>query len=129
MFLDQELKRITKKSRNTFTHVGRFCYAKINDDIRIRLEFCPGKYNGLTMTILNRNTGVIDSIKILFVDVWGFRKGAFKGDIVESSIFFSSDKKWSWLGDVPNQSECGKLAEIIDKYISVYQNMKEARKK
>lgn len=128
MFIDQELKRITKKSRNTFTYVGRICYARINDDIRIRLEFCPGKYNGLTMTILNWNTGTIDSTKILFVDVWGVKKGAFKGNVVEPSIFCSNDKKWSWFGDVPSQSECDKLAEIIDQYISVYQNTKEAKK-
>ncbi|XBX10764.1 hypothetical protein QMP26_41445 (plasmid) [Enterocloster clostridioformis] len=128
MFVDRELKRITKKSRNTFIHVGRACYARINDDIRIRLEFCSGKYNGLTMTILNRNTGVIDSVNLLFADVWGLKKGAFKGEVVESSIFFSFDKEWSWIGEAPSQSDCDKLAEIIDQYISVYQNTKEARK-
>lgn len=127
-FMEQELRRMTEKCRNTFTYVGGTCYARINEDIRMRLELCPGKWNGLVMTILNRYEGEVDSNKILFADLWGMRKGAFEGEVEEPRIYISSyDKTWCWSGDAPVQREYDELAEIIDRYISVFQNMEDAQ--
>lgn len=129
MFMEQELRRMNEKCQNTFTYVGRTCYARINDDICIRLEFCPSKWDGLIMTILNRNKGAVDSNIILFKDLWGYQKGDSKDELIEPRLYFSTyDRTWDWFRDKPSQSEYDKVAEIIDRYISVYQNMDEALK-
>ena len=128
IFMEQELRRITEKCRNSFTYVGRAGYAKINEDLRMRLEFCPGTWNGLTMTILNRNEGTVDKNEILFADLWGFRKGTFEDSVKEPKLYFSTyDKTWDWYSEKPSQLEYDELTDIIDQYIDVYQNMEDGQ--
>lgn len=76
-----------KELRKLFQHdtllteprfVGRSCYGKISNDIRMRAEFyntkIAGHYDSLKIILLNRNEGVIDTALIRFDDLFGKQK-------------------------------------------------------
>ena len=79
-FFEEELKRIMAESAilKDQRYVGRICYGTIGEDLRARIEFVTlgisNQYAGLKASIFNRKEGVVDSVLLRFMDVWGKQK-------------------------------------------------------
>lgn len=80
-FFEEELKKIMAESAilKDQRYVGRICYGTIGEDLRARIEFVTlgisNQYAGLKASIFNRKEGVVDSVLLRFMDVWGQTKG------------------------------------------------------
>lgn len=63
-------------------YVGRICYGTIGEDLRARIEFVTlgisNQYAGLKASIFNRKEGVVDSVLLRFMDVWGKQRWAIR---------------------------------------------------
>ena len=79
-FFEEELKKIMAESAilKDQRYVGRICYGTIGEDLRARIEFVTlgisNQYAGLKASIFNRKEGVVDSVLLRFMDVWGKQK-------------------------------------------------------
>ena len=75
-FLRAELKKILDMTqyREAATYIGSCGYVRVNEDVRMRLEFfgsAATTYNGIIMTMINRKEGTIDTNVLKFQDIWG----------------------------------------------------------
>ena len=133
-FFESELKKIMDNSSilKDQKYVGRICYGTINDDLRARVEFVTlgvsDHYVGLKTSIINRKEGVVDSILLRFTDIWGkpkvsnpnFREG------VNPHIWTDSGKS-DWYVFRPTAADYRKLADSVENYLSVFQDMAMAQ--
>ena len=129
-FFEEELKRIMAESAilKDQRYVGRICYGTIGEDLRARIEFVTlgisNQYAGLKASIFNRKEGVVDSVLLRFMDVWGkqkvgnpnFREG------VEPHIWADGGKT-DWYVFHPSKADYQKLAAGVERYLSVFQDM------
>ena len=67
-FYEQELKKIVGDRYPDATYVGRACYVRLSDTNRAKIQFVTGivanHYNALQLTILNRNEGQVDVLRL-----------------------------------------------------------------
>ena len=74
-FYEQELKKIVGDRYQDATYVGRACYVRLSDTNRAKIQFVTGivanHYNALQLTILNRNEGQVDVLRLRFTDLLG----------------------------------------------------------
>ena len=129
-FFESELKKIMGSSNilKDQKFVGRMCYGTISEDIRARVEFVTlgvhDHYAGIKASIINRKEGVVDSILLRFTDIWGkqkvsnpnFREG------VNPHIWTDSGKS-DWYVFHPAKADYQKLADSVENYLSVFQDM------
>ena len=75
-FLRMELKKVLGMTRYSedATYIGSCGYVKVNEDVRMRLEFSRSStttYDGIVLTMLNRKDGTVDTNALKFRDIWG----------------------------------------------------------
>ena len=105
--------------------VGRTCYGKLSDSLRVRAEFVTlghaDKYEALKISLINRTEGVIDSTILRFKEILGkkqvdnpnFREG------VDPHIWKYQDAL-EWYAYKPTQADYKKLADSVDNYLEVF---------
>lgn len=126
-FLQQELKKVTDMSQlcGMVTFVGNVGYIRISEDIRLRLEFLRSElsiYDGLSMTMINRNEGVIDKNNLRFEDVLGIKAVSninFQDGLCPH--IWENAHKTDWYVYKPIESDYQQIAEMVDYYISLFQ--------
>ena len=128
-FLEQEMKKILKFSQmsETPTFLGRACYIRMNGNLRMKLEFSGssvGTYDRLNMEMLNRKEGLIDKNIIRFEDIFGKKAVSnpnFKEGIVPHMWTYRDTTEW--YAYKPVQKDYQKLAEVVDQYIQLFQEL------
>lgn len=133
-FFESELKKIMGNSNilKDQKYVGRMCYGTIGGDLRARVEFVTlgvsNHYAGIKASVINRKEGVVDSILLRFSDIWGKPKVSnpnFK-EGVNPHIWTDSGKS-DWYVFRPGAAEYQKVADTLENYMSVFQDMAMAQ--
>ena len=129
-FFESELKKIMGDSAilKDQKYVGRMCYGTIGGDLRARVEFVTlgvsDHYAGIKASVINRKEGVVDSVLLRFTDIWGKPKVSnpnFK-EGVNPHIWTDSGKS-DWYVFRPGAAEYQKVADTLENYMSVFQDM------
>ena len=119
-FFESELKKIMGDSAilKDQKYVGRMCYGTIGGDLRARVEFVTlgvsDHYAGIKASVINRKEGVVDSIQK--VSNPNFKEG------VNPHIWTDSGKS-DWYVFRPGAAEYQKVADTLENYMSVFQDM------
>lgn len=129
-FFEEELKKILAGSAilKDQKYLGRSCYGTIGEELRARIEFVTlgtcDHYSGIKTTIINRKEGMVDSMILRFTDIWGKPKVSNPNfrDGVNPHIWTNSGKS-DWYVFYPKASDYKKLAQGIENYLSVFQDM------
>lgn len=105
------------------TYIGRACYARLTDDLRIKAEFTSTlvseHYNAIRLSAISSRNGVLDTLTLNFSDFMG-------PDIripINNTVphIWTYNGKTEWYG-TPKPSELTSLAEAIDDYVYQYEH-------
>ncbi len=124
---EQELRKLFEHDAvfSDTRFVGRTCYGKISDSIRVRAEFITlgyaDKYEAIKISLINRTEGVIDSTVLRFGEVLGkkqvnnpnFREGV-------DPHLWKYQNELEWYVYEPTPSDFNKLANAVDNYLEVF---------
>lgn len=124
-FFENELRKLLIPQYPEATFVGRAAYVHLSDMNRAKLQFVTcgtaDHYEAIQMTILNRNDGQIDSLRLRFSDVWG------KGQVNNPYIKQSGPYAWTYNGKTeryayqPNSRDYQQLSNEVSKYLDLFQ--------
>ena len=124
-----------KEMRKLFQHglsfpetifAGRACYGKLDEDIRVRMEFATegvaDHYSALKVTLLNRKEGSIDSLLLRFSEVLG-RKQTTNPNFREgiSPHIWKNGNDFAWYYYQPTAADYKTLADAVGSYTSLFQ--------
>ena len=122
-FYEQQLKSMfpeldTKSGDTVFA--GKAMLSVISDDLRAKVEFVTGRvagqYEGLRLSIINKNEGVIDSQSFMFHEIIGM-KGSARD---RKPHVWDDNGNANWFGYVPTTSELTKIGSKVEDYIWMY---------
>ena len=126
-FYEQELRKIVGARYPDATYVGRACYVRLSEQSRAKIQFVTGEisnqYNALQMTILNRNEGQVDTLRLRFSDLWGtkmtsnpnFQRG------VEPHIWDDYGKV-HWYAYSPTRQDYEVLSNAVADYLELFRD-------
>ena len=107
-------------------YIGRACYGKLNNNIRAKIEFVTcgvlDHYEGIRITLINKNDGEIDRNTLLFKDVLGHKQVSnpnFKNGIVPYLWNYGGTAEWYVYK--PTGEDYRKLTETVNAYIGLFQ--------
>ena len=113
------------------TFVGRSCYARLDGDVRLRLEFVTNRisaqYEGIKATIINRKDGPIDSVSLWFGDILGIKKGNnpnFTQGILPHIWEGGSGPEWYVYQ--PSGADYRILADAVNGYAAMFQEPRQS---
>ena len=125
-YYEQELRKIVQPQYPDATFVGRACYVNLGGANRAKIQFFAGfisnQYDSLQITILNRNEGAVDHLRLSFLDLIGPQKVA-NPNFPEGM----NPHIWDDAGDVdwyvyhPNAKDYQKFGEAVSTYLEVFQ--------
>ena len=127
-FFEEELKKMVGGSTilKNQKYLGHNCYGTIGEDLRARVEIVTNRtrdqYEAVKISVFKRTEGVIDCIVIPFTDVWGYPKTPSFPE-GRAPYIWSYDQSSSWYAFKPQSADYKKLAQSIEKYLSVFQDM------
>lgn len=102
------------------TYVGRFCYLTLNGNRRAKIEIntcnVHERYENVSITILDANTGVIDRVNILFRDIFA-RQDNGAGFML--GVYIWNDNGYEWYCK-PTEKEWVKLSNMVFEYVKVF---------
>lgn len=125
-FYEQELKKIVGDRYPDATYVGRACYVRLSDTNRAKIQFVTGivanQYNALQLTILNRNEGQVDVLRLRFTDLLGKKQTNNPNfcDGVDPHIWDSSDGV-HWYVYQPTRQDYNTLGNAVSDYLDIFQ--------
>ena len=123
-FFEQELRKIIGEAYPDATFVGRACYVPLSELNRAKIQFTvcgnADHYEALQLTILNRNDGQIDTLRLRFSEVWGRNQ--------VKNLFFQQTGPHAWTYNnqtiwymyQPVAADYHKLRENIKSYLDVF---------
>lgn len=126
-FFDRELKRLleNKTDISDVKFVGRVCYGRISDKLRVRIEFVTigiaEHYEALKATIINRNDGSVDVLTLRFSDILGKKPVVnpnFKDGICP--YIWRYGEKTEWYIYTPTEADFRTIREALNNYIDVF---------
>ena len=125
-FFEKELRRIVEPNYPDATFVGRACYVRLSEMNRAKIQFTTcgtaDHYEALQMTILNRNDGQVDTLRLRFKDVLGTKQvnnPNFKNGI--SPHAWTYNGKTEWYGYHPTSQDYQKLSTALNDYLDIFQ--------
>lgn len=124
-FFENELRKILMSQHLETTFVGRAAYIRLGDMSRAKIQFVTcgtaDRYEAIQMTILNRNDGQIDTLRLRFSDIWG--KGQVDNPYVKQSgpYAWTYNGRTEWYAYHPNSRDYCQLANKVSKYLEVFQ--------
>lgn len=103
--------------------VGRTLLGKIDDDLRVKLQFVSTgiskHYDGIQVSVINRTEGLVDRETMLFGDIIG-QKNSF-GSKVNPYMWEKSSHTAYWYTPV-SVSEKAQIADTVLNYVGMYQS-------
>lgn len=124
-FFEQELRKIVGSQYPDTAFVGRACYVRLNEMNRAKIQFTTcgtaDRYQALQMTILNRNDGQVDTLRLRFADLLG--KGQVSNPYIQQSgpYAWTYNGKTEWYAYHPNDRDYRQLADAVSGYLDVFQ--------
>ena len=127
-FFEKEMRKLFQHglSFQETIFAGRACYGKLNEDIRVRMEFATegvaDHYSALKVTLLNRKEGSIDSLLLRFSEVLG-RKQTTNPNFREgiSPHIWKNGNDFAWYVYQPTAADYKTLADAVGSYTSLFQ--------
>ena len=127
-FFEKEMRKLFQHglSFQETIFAGRACYGKLNEDIRVRMEFATegvaDHYSALKVTLLNRKEGPIDSLLLRFSEVLG-RKQTTNPNFREgiSPHIWKNGNDFAWYVYQPTAADYKTLADAVGSYTSLFQ--------
>jgi len=125
---ERELQKLFDQGSNLIevNYVGRVCYGKVNSNIRAKVEFVTcnviDRYDGIRITLINKNDGEIDRNTLLFKDVLGHKQVSnpnFKDGI--DPHLWSYGGNLEWYVYKPTEQDYRKLNSTINTYLGIFQ--------
>ena len=102
--------------------VGKTMLGKLDDDLRVKLEFIPteisNQFNAIRATFINRTDGVIDKQTFRFADIIGMYRHK-SGSLMEPHMW-SYQNDPSWYTPITLEQKA-KIADTVLDYVSLYQ--------
>ena len=132
-FYEQDLKKIVGDRYPDATYVGRACYVRLIDTNRAKIQFVTGivanQYNALQLTILNRNEGQVDVLRLRFTDLLGKKQTNNPNfcDGVDPHIWDSSDGV-HWYVYQPTRQDYDTLGDAVSDYLDIFQEPVQTEK-
>ena len=125
-FYERQLKRmfsdIGSQSVDT-VFAGKAMLSKISDDLRAKVEFVTGRmasqYEGLKLSIIHKNEGIIDSQSFMFHEIIGL-KGAARD---RRPHVWDDNGKAAWFGYEPTTTELETIGANVEDYIGMYADL------
>ena len=120
-FFEKELRKLVGQSETLADprYIGRACYGRVSDDVRIKLEFVimgtHDQYEALKATLINNTEGMIDSNSIILRDIW-----EQDSDRRIRPQICSYDGKYKWYEYQPTPADYESLASSVDDYIEMF---------
>ena len=103
--------------------VGRTLLGKIDDDLRVKLQFVSTgiskHYDAIQVSVINRTEGLVDRETMLFGDIIGQK--ATPCDKVNPYMWEESSHTAYWYTPV-SVSEKAKIADAVLDYVGMYQS-------
>lgn len=124
-FFEKELRNILDSNYYTadVRVVGRAYYASIGKNLRLKAEFVTmgtaDHYEGIKVTVINRNDGPVDSLTLRFADVLG-RKTTPKVSHDNSLYAWTYNGKTEWYAYEPTPRDYERLSDALNDYIEVF---------
>ena len=122
-FYERQLKRMFGDSEvlsADTVFAGKAMVSKISADLRAKIEFVTarvsGQYEGLKLSIINKNEGLIDSQTFMFHEIIGL-KGTARD---RKPHVWDDNGKASWFGYEPTASEFENIASKVEDYVEMY---------
>ena len=111
MTLAQELREAMHRHHPDAVCLGGVCYFPINGGNLVKAEFISsgGSYNGLRLTVLNRNTGPVDSLTVSF---WELPRSTRK-----TPPDCGKKEAWDIYRPMP---DIDALSEVADEYLRLF---------
>ncbi len=127
-FFEKEMRKLFQHglSFQETIFAGRACYGKLDEDIRVRMEFATegvaDHYSALKVTLLNRKEGSIDSLLLRFSEVLG-RKQTTNPNFREgiSPHIWKNGNNFAWYVCQPTAADYKTLADAVGSYTSLFQ--------
>lgn len=126
-FFEQELRKLVGQSNvlSDPRYIGRACYGRVSDNIRIKLQFITmgyaDHYEALKTTLINNNEGEIDTNVIRLNDIWGVKASAnpnFRDGVSPRIGIYQGE--FEWYGFEPSPTDYVILAESVDDYLELF---------
>ena len=133
-FFEKEMRKLFQHglSFQETIFAGRACYGKLDEDIRVRMEFATegvaDHYSALKVTLLNRKEGPIDSLLLRFSEVLG-RKQTTNPNFREgiSPHIWKDGNDFAWYVCQPTTADYKTLADAVGSYTSLFQKEEMSR--
>ena len=105
---------------------GNCLIGKLDDDLRIKVMFATqgyaDHYSALSVKIINRTGGEVDSQKFVFNDILGANP-VNKGINGRAQIYIWQDGgKAEWYGYRPTDAQFSQIADTVESYASMFQS-------
>ena len=128
-FYEQELRKLLEHGGGVSDKqfIGRACFSKISDDLRVRMEFVTqgiaDHYEAIKVTIINKNDGPVDSLTMRFSDLLGKKMVNNRNftDGIDPYIWKYGDKI-QWYGYQPTKTDYEQISESLNNYINIFRD-------
>lgn len=129
-FFESELRKIIGQDSANAVFVGLACYVRLSDTNRAKIQFTTcgtaDHYEALQLTILNRNDGQVDTLRLRFRDVLGKKQVSnpnFRDGVYPYAWTYMG--KTEWYAYHPTQADYRKLREGVTNYLNVFRPVEE----
>jgi len=134
-FFEQELRKMFENDKVFYNtkFVGRICIGRINKDLIGRIEFVTlgtaEHYEGLKVSILNNNQGLVDSVTVRFSELFGKKKvnnPNFNEGVVPH--IWAESRNTDWYVYHLMAKDYKDLFNEVNNYVEVFRNVQIAEK-
>ena len=127
-FFEKEMRKLFQQGLSfpETVFAGRTCYGKLEEDIRVRMEFATegvaDHYSALKVTLLNRKEGPIDSMLLRFSEVLG-KKPTTNPNFREGIVphIWKNGDTFAWYVYQPKAADYKTLADAVGSYTAMFQ--------
>lgn len=132
-FFEKELQKIVNLGVpiTDQKYVGSACYGRLDDNLRIKLQFSTlgyaDHYEAIKATVINRTDGPVDSAVFMFSDVLGKKQVSnpnFSNGIMPYA--WACDGKTEWYVYKPTEQDYKQLSATVSDYCDIFQTQRMA---
>ena len=123
-FFEKELRGMFQRRKLLKDSVfcGKAMLAKLDEELRIRLEFVISntidKYTGIEAKIINRTGGMVDRNVFRFADIIGMKETPMRGKCEPDIRVYHDETDWyTPVSDAEKQ----RIADAVMAYVELYQ--------